>query len=74
MKSRVIDERRTKEIVRSLMMSFAQVLFDKHGFTHDEVVTILKEIDYTWDSVRTGRLEIGDLEKILDEEYDIQFE
>lgn len=74
MRSRIIDERRTKEIVRSLMISFAQVLLDKHGFTREEVVKALKDVDYTWDSIRTGRLDISDLEKMLDEEYDIQFE
>lgn len=74
MRSRVIDERRTKEMVRSLMISFAQVLLDKHGFTREEVVKALKDVDYTWDSIRTNRLDISDLEKMLDEEYDIQFE
>lgn len=74
MKSLTVDEMRTKTLVKCLMISFTQVMLDKHGMSQKEVVEALKEIDYTWDSIRTGRLNVNDIEHTLDEEYDIQFE
>lgn len=74
MRSHVIDKRIIKNAVKGLMISFAQVLLDKHGFTHDEAVQALKEVDYLWESIRLGNIDVSDVEKMLDEEYDIQFE
>lgn len=73
MKSHVIDQRIVKNTFKVLMMSFAWALLDKKGFTEDETKRTLKDVEYIWDSMSQGRINVFDMEKMLDEEYDMQF-
>ncbi len=59
--------------VHTMLVSFASVLTDKYGYGKEKTIQILKSVFDRADSITKGYCNIKELEKVLDEEYDIRF-
>lgn len=65
-KAQAVDEAMTR-----MLQMVLYVLVDKHGATHEELSQLAAEVNYLADSINRKYLSFADIERMLDEEYDV---
>lgn len=67
------DERKrlSDKVISYYSASIAMVLYDKWGFDHDKLVTVISQIDSMYDSILSNRINFEDLRKTLIDEAKI---
>lgn len=53
------------------MALFFTVMLDKEGASGEDLHRIFSEVEYLADSVKSGRVSLDDLTRVLDDEYGI---
>lgn len=62
----------TEHAMRCALYMALYVLVDKHDATHEELSQLAREVNYLADSINRGYLSWQDIERTLEEEYNVR--
>lgn len=60
------------ESARRMCLLFLYIMIDKHNETRDHVQELARQINYYADSIREGYISWDDIERTVEEEFDIK--